>query len=49
MTRPRLLLPVLRNPVVRRTSAYFGSDRRNLEFDRLCKEHGKRAFESTAE
>jgi hypothetical protein len=40
---PEQLLPVLRNPTVRRVSAHFGSDRRNREFSRLRTEHGKEA------
>jgi hypothetical protein len=38
---PEQLLPVLRNPKVRRISAYFGSDRKNREFVRLRNEYGK--------
>src|SRR5262245_39320374 len=38
---PEQLLPVLRNPTVRRVSAHFGSDRKSREFLRLRAEHGK--------
>ena len=38
---PAQLLPALRNPVVRRVSAGFGSEKKNEEFARLREEHGK--------
>ncbi len=38
---PDQLLPVLSNPRVRRVSAYFGSERKNKEFERLREECGK--------
>lgn len=41
MQTPKQLLPVLRNPCLRRGSAGFGSDRKNREFERLREEHGK--------
>ena len=43
---PEQLLPVLKNPAVRRVSAHFGSDRKNREFSRLRTEHGKDGWES---
>lgn len=39
--QPEQLVPVLRNPALRRVSAYFGSDRRNRDFARLRDAHGK--------
>ena len=42
---PRQILPVLKNPSVRRVSAYFGSDHKNDEFSRLREEHGKASFD----
>jgi len=41
---PQQLLPVLRNPNVKRVAGYFGSDRKNDEFRRLCDEYGKEEF-----
>jgi hypothetical protein len=38
---PAQLLPVLRNPAVRRCCGGFGSTRKNQEFDRLTVAHGK--------
>jgi hypothetical protein len=38
---PQQLLPVLKNPALRRVSANFGSDRKNREFCRLRDGHGK--------
>jgi hypothetical protein len=38
---PEQLLPVLRNPTVRRVVGGFGSDRKNLAFGRLREEYGK--------
>lgn len=38
---PVQLLPALRNPVVRRVSAGFGSDKKNQEFAQLRNEYGK--------
>jgi hypothetical protein len=43
---PEQLLPVLRNPVVRRVSEHFGSHRKNVEFSRLRAEHGKEEWRS---
>ncbi|MEZ6194645.1 MAG: hypothetical protein R3F20_02795 [Planctomycetota bacterium] len=42
---PAQLLPVLRNPRIRRISAGFGSDRKDLEFLRRLEEHGKTPVE----
>ena len=39
--QPNQLLPVLRNPALRRACAGFGSDRRNEAFARLRDAHGK--------
>lgn len=41
---PEQLLPVLRNPAVRRVAGFFGSDRKNRAFSRLREEHGKDAW-----
>lgn len=41
---PNQLLPVLNNPRVRRISAGFGSQRKNMEFSRLREQHGKAEF-----
>jgi hypothetical protein len=38
------LLPVLRNPRVRRVTALFGGERKNNEFSHLCEEYGKAEF-----
>jgi len=38
---PLELLPVLKNPRVQRMSAYFGSDRKNREFEKLREQYGK--------
>lgn len=38
---PQQLLPVLKNPRVRRVGAYFGSDRKNSQFSHLREEYGK--------
>jgi hypothetical protein len=38
---PEQLLPVLRNPTVRRVGGYFGNDRKNQAFSRLREDHGK--------
>jgi hypothetical protein len=42
---PQQLLPVLRNPRVRRVSAFFGSDRKNKEFRQLREAHRKADFD----
>lgn len=39
--QPEQLLPVLRNPAVRGAAAFFGSQRRNQEFERMRDAHGK--------
>lgn len=39
--QPEQLVPVLRNPVLRGATAYFGSDRKNQAFTRLREAHGK--------
>jgi hypothetical protein len=39
--QPEQLVPVLRNPAVRRAKALFGSDRKNETFARLRDTHGK--------
>lgn len=39
--QPEQLVPVLRNPVIRRVSAMFGSDRKNEAFARLRATYGK--------
>jgi hypothetical protein len=46
---PEQLLPVLRNPGVRRVSAFFGSDRKNDEFSALRQRHGKDEFQLSHE
>jgi hypothetical protein len=38
---PEQLIPVLRNPSVRRVCGFFGSDRKNKMFSRLREEHIK--------
>ena len=43
---PNQLLPVLRNPNVKRVRAGLGSERRNAEFLRLCREYGKAELNS---
>jgi hypothetical protein len=42
---PEQLLPVLRNPAVRRVAALFGSNRKNRAFSRLREAHGKVEWE----
>ncbi|MFM7929616.1 MAG: hypothetical protein ACKO9Q_18070, partial [Pirellula sp.] len=42
---PQQLLPVLRNPRVRRVSAFFGSERKNKEFSQLREAHSKAEFD----
>ncbi len=42
---PEQLLPVLRNPNVRRVAALFGSDRKNRAFSSLRERHGKLEWE----
>jgi hypothetical protein len=39
--QPEQLVPVLRNPAIRRAKALFGSDRKNKAFTRLRDTHGK--------
>ena len=46
--QPEQLLPLLRNPALRRASAHFGSDRRNQAFARLRDAHGKADWGSRA-
>jgi hypothetical protein len=41
---PEQLLPVLRNPAVKRVAAGFGSDRKNNRFAELRRQHGKQEF-----
>jgi hypothetical protein len=38
---PEQILPVLRNPMVRRVAGFFGSDHKNQVFSRYRMEHGK--------
>ncbi|MEX1132440.1 MAG: hypothetical protein WEC15_04375 [Flavobacteriales bacterium] len=38
---PQQLLPVLKNPALRRIDAVFGSDKKDKEFERLREEYGK--------
>jgi hypothetical protein len=38
---PQQLVPVLKNPTLRRISANFGSDRKNKEFAQLREHYGK--------
>lgn len=45
---PQQLLPVLRNPRVRRISAFFGGDRKNSEFSHLREEFGKADFNTSS-
>lgn len=42
------VLPVLRNPRLKCVGAYFGSDKRNQEFEQLAAEHGKSPYVRTA-
>ncbi len=42
---PQQILPVLKNPSVRRVCAYFGSDQKNNDFLCLREEHGKANFD----
>jgi hypothetical protein len=47
--QPDQLIPVLRNPNVKRVAAGFGSDRKNARFDALCSQYGKERFRDYAE
>ena len=45
IAKPEQLVPVLRNPAIRRVKALFGSDRKNDAFARLRDTYGKRDWD----